>query len=61
MAGAWGSMSGAGSACGSACGSTAFTSAMATIGRKRTNRQNSVKNRPKLPMKVAKSQMVGWK
>ena len=46
--------------CGSASGSTVLTSAVATIGRKRANRQNIVKNRPKLPISDAKSQNVAW-
>ena len=47
--------------CGLACGSTVLTSAVATIGRKRTNRQNSVKKRPKLPSRHEMSQIVGVK
>jgi hypothetical protein len=38
-----------------------LTSAVATIGRNRTNRQNSVKKSPKLPSSVATSQIVGLK
>src|SRR4029079_15553526 len=47
--------------CGSACGRTVLTSAVATIGRKRTNRQNIVKKRPKLPSRHDTSQIVGRK
>jgi hypothetical protein len=46
---------------GSACGRTVLTSAVATIGTKRTNRQNIVKNNPKLPSKHEMSQIVGVK
>jgi len=38
-----------------------LTSAVATIGRKRTNRQNSVKKSPKLPSRHDTSQIVGVK
>src|SRR5262249_17884083 len=48
-------------ACGSACGRTPFTSAVATIGRNRTKRQNIVKKRPKLPSRQDTSQTVGRK
>jgi len=47
--------------CGSACGRTVFTSAVATIGRKRTNRQNIVKKSPKLPIRHETSHIVGVK
>src|SRR5688572_32955621 len=47
--------------CGSACGRTVLTSAVATIGRKRTNRQNIVKNSPKLPSRQSTSHSVGLK
>src|SRR4030095_13843445 len=47
--------------CGSACGSTVLTSAVATIGRKRTNRQNIVKKSPKLPSRHDTSHTVGVK
>src|SRR5262249_35837540 len=42
-------------------GSTVLTSAAATMGRNRTNRQNIVKKSPKLPSKHETSQMVGRK
>jgi hypothetical protein len=40
---------------------TVLTSAVATIGRKRTNRQNIVKKSPKLPSRHEMSQIVGRK
>ncbi len=55
------SRSGPAGQCGSACGSTVFTSAVATIGRKRTNKQNIVKNSPKLPSRQLTSHTVGVK
>ena len=36
-----------------------LTSAMATIGTKRMNNRNSVKNRPKLPSSVSRSTQLG--
>src|SRR5687767_4689163 len=47
--------------CGLACGRTVLTSDVATIGTKRTNRQNIVKNSPKLPSRHDTSQIVGVK
>src|SRR6185369_16651008 len=47
--------------CGSACGRTVLTSEVATIGRKRTNRQNIVNKSPKLPSRHDTSQIVGVK
>ena len=46
-------------ACGLAAGSTDFTSAAATTGRNRTNRQNMVKKSPKLPISSMTSHIVG--
>ncbi len=40
---------------------TLFTSAIATIGRKRKKSRNSVKKSPKLPAKVSRSTAVGLK